>query len=627
MDAYFFRGITKSMNFNRAFFAFLLVIALTTMSITSFATFNSKAVRQVQEAADLTGKWNATLDVGGGVMLRLVLKLTKASDGSYNAVVNSLDQSGDMDLAVDTVDLKDSTFRFEMKAIHAVYEGTVSSDGTEIIGRWTQSVGAILIFRRDELKGKPAKTFKRGSVTLEPCNLPKLTKEARCGKYEVFEDRSAARGRKIALNILILPASGENVQPDPLFFLAGGPGQGAVKVVTEAGDFLSGVRRERDIVFIDQRGTGESNPLNCNLIKDRNDMRSYFAVPSQVDAVRQCRNELEKIANLALYTTSIAMDDLDELRGALGYEDINLYGGSYGTNAALVYIRQHGDHVRSAVLKGVAPTDYKMPLYFAKGVQNATDRVFEDCAADEKCSKTFPKLKSEFADVLARLDKGPITVDVVNLVTNKPQQVSMSRASFAESLRILLYVPELTSMLPLIIHQAYEGDFAPFAAYAFVLIRQIEPQLASGMGFSVTCSEHVPFITEADITREVTGTYYGEAKVRGAQKTCQEWPSIKAPSSFINPVKSDLPILLISGDIDPVTPSWVAAGAAKLMPNALHVRIHDGTHLTESPCISNMIAKFVSNGSTKGLDASCVNEIKRPSFVYEFPISFKPAGK
>lgn len=606
--------------------ALLFVLAIVTNNPKVFASFRQNSIIEPQEKVSLAGTWNGLIDSGTS-KFHLVLKLKKSLDGGYTGVVNSLDQSGDLDLPIDTIVFKDSTFRFEMKDIHAVYEGTVSADGTEIVGRWSQGGAIVLIFRRENSGPQPVKPFKRGSVKLEPCNLPKLTQAARCGKYEVFEDRTAKSGRKIALNIMILPASGDKFQPDPLFFLAGGPGQGAASVISEAGDFLPDIHRERDIVLVDQRGTGESNPLNCNVLKDRDDMRSYFTVTSPIEIVHQCRVELEKVANLALYTTTIAMDDLDEVRSALGYERINLYGGSYGTNAALVYLRQHPDRVRSVVLKGVAPTDYKMPLYFAKGVQHATDRVFEDCAADEKCGKTFPNIKAEFIEILARLDKGPLTIDVLNVVTNKPQQVVMSRAAFTECLRIMLYEPELASTLPLMIHQAYEGDFAPFAAYSFILIRHIEPQLASGMGFSVICSEHIPFITEADIAREAMGTYYGDAKIRGGQKICKEWPSVKAPLSFINPVKSDVPILMISGEIDPVTPPWVAAGAAKLLPNSVQVVIRDGTHLTQSPCINNLMSEFISKGDAKGLDTSCVNRIKRPPFTYEFPISFKPAGK
>ncbi len=611
----------------RSVLAIAFLLCLIGIASGQTAPTNSSRPVTAQETSTIQGKWVAVLSAGGS-KLRLLLKLKKAADGSYTGSMDSLDQPGANDLVVDTISFNDSVLRFEMKAISGGFEGTLSRDGSEIAGRWRQgALNAILFFRRENAAPPPSQTITQGRMKLVPCNLPNLTQLARCGKYEVFEDRAAARGRKIALNILVLPASGQKPATDPLFFIAGGPGQSAVKVVTDGGDFLGDISHDRDIVFVDQRGTGESNPLNCNLLGDRNDMRGYFADPSTIDVLAKCKVDLEKVANLALYTTPIAMDDLDDVRAALGYDKINLYGGSYGTNAALVYVRQHPDRVRSIVLKGVAPTDFKMPLSFSKGLQNAMDRLIEDCAVDATCHKTFPNLKSEFLEVLVKLEKSPVTVDVLNVVTNEPQQITMGRAAFADHLRLMLYVPDLTSLLPLLIHHAYEGDFAPFAAYGFILTRQIDPQVSRGMQLSVVCAEHIPFITEADITRETAGTYYGDVRIRSFQEACKTWPSVKAPASFVSPVKSSVPVLIISGEVDPVTPAYIAAEAAKGLPNSKQVVIHNGTHLTESPCIMKLITEFISTGNATGLDISCANEIKRPPFIYQLPISFKPAGK
>jgi pimeloyl-ACP methyl ester carboxylesterase len=221
---------------------------------------------------------------------------------------------------------------------------------------------------------------------LSPCRMPKLKSKAWCGKYEVFEDRVSPRGRKIALNMVILPAFAEKPAPDPVFFFAGGPGQGAASVAGYVGEgALTKIRQQRDIVFLDQRGTGESNPLTCNLYNNDEDLQGYFEEMFPLQQVRACRERLEKVADLRRYTTSIAIEDVDDIRRALGYEKINLYGGSYGTTVTLAYLRWHGAHVRSAVLAGVAPMDFKLPLPFAKGAQYAMDRLISDCAADHAC--------------------------------------------------------------------------------------------------------------------------------------------------------------------------------------------------------------------------------------------------
>ncbi|HEU4796969.1 MAG TPA: alpha/beta fold hydrolase, partial [Pyrinomonadaceae bacterium] len=209
------------------------------------------------------------------------------------------------------------------------------------------------------LKDKP-----KPSLALKPCEI-RGAKDAKCGTLEVFENRASRKGRKIPLNILVLPATGQTRGPDPLFYFVGGPGSAATEDAPGIAQILAGVRQHRDLVFVDQRGTGKSNPLNCDLF-DLADPQSFFGAFLPLEAVRKCRQQLEPKADLTLYTTNIAMDDIDDVRAALGYDQINLMGGSYGTRAALVYLRRHPKHVRAVVLHGVSPTNQFMPLNFAQ---------------------------------------------------------------------------------------------------------------------------------------------------------------------------------------------------------------------------------------------------------------------
>jgi pimeloyl-ACP methyl ester carboxylesterase len=338
--------------------------------------------------------------------------------------------------------------------------------------------------------------------------MPELQSRAWCGRYEVFEDRASRQGRRLTLNMVILPALVEKPAPDPVFFVAGGPGQSAASIAGLLGEGpLTKIREERDLVFLDQRGTGASNPLTCKLYDDDDDLRGYFEDMFPVREVRACRERLEKVADLKQYTTSIAIDDLDDVRRALGYEKINLYGGSYGTTVALAYLRQYGRHVRSAILAGVAPTDLKLPLPFAKGAQYAIDHLIDDCAADTVCRAAFPNLRAEFTSVLDRLAKGPADVELINPFTRKAQRVSLGRGVFAERLRMMLYDRDPASLIPLLIHRAYQGDFRPFVLAALPQARAIYQSLSLGMYFSVTCSESVPFITEEDVRGETVGTF------------------------------------------------------------------------------------------------------------------------
>jgi pimeloyl-ACP methyl ester carboxylesterase len=461
---------------------------------------------------------------------------------------------------------------------------------------------------------------------LSQCQAPELKSKAWCGRYEVFEDRVSKRGRKIALNMVILPALAEKPAPDPVFFFAGGPGQSAASLAGYLGEgFLAKIRQERDIVFIDQRGTGESNPLTCNLFADDNDLRAYFEDMFPVKEVRACRERLEKVADLKQYTTSIAIEDLDDVRRALGYQKINLYGGSYGTTVALAYLRRYEEHVRSAVLAGVAPTDLKLPLPFAKGAQYALTHLIDDCAADSTCRAAFPNLREEFQSVLDRLLKGPVSVELINPLTEMPQLVRLGRGVFAERLRMMLYDRAPASLIPLLIHMAYQGDFRPFVLAALPQARGIYQSLSLGMYFSVTCSESIPFITEEDVKKETTGTFLGAYRVGVHQSACREWPRATVPRNFTSPVKSDAPVLMLSGEVDPASPHWLGEEVARHLPNSLQVTIPYGGHGYFSECISSITAEFISKGTVRGLNTTCLKGTRRPPFVTTLPKALSSA--
>jgi pimeloyl-ACP methyl ester carboxylesterase len=460
---------------------------------------------------------------------------------------------------------------------------------------------------------------------LSPCRGLDLKSKAWCGKYEVFEDRASKRGRRIALNMVILPALAEKPAPDPVFFFAGGPGQSAASLAAYLGEGpLSNIRQGRDLVFIDQRGTGASNPLICSLFADDNDLRVYFEDMFPVQEVRACRERLEKVADLKQYTTSVAIEDFDDVRRALGYEKINLYGGSYGTTVALAYLRRYRENVRSVVLAGVAPTNLRLPLHFAKGAQYAMDHLMDDCAADTACRAAFPNLRDEFRAVLDRLGKGPVGIELINPLTKKSQRINLIRGVFVERLRMMLYDRGTASIVPLLIHRAYQGDFAPFILATLPQARGIYQSLSLGMYFSVTCSESVPFFSEEDVKRETNGTFLGDYRVRVHVNACREWALAAEPRSFTDAVKSDAPVLMLSGEVDPASPHWLGAEAARYLPNSRQVTIPKGGHGYFSACISGITAEFISKGTAQGLNTSCLDGVRRPSFITTLPEAISP---
>jgi pimeloyl-ACP methyl ester carboxylesterase len=454
-------------------------------------------------------------------------------------------------------------------------------------------------------------------LSLHPCQLPGIQGDVRCGTYEVFEDRSTKSGRTIKLKIVVLKSLGAKPAPDAVFPLHGGPGAPATGLVELAKGVLGTVRQDHDLVFVDQRGTGGSNPLTCDVADDAKDLTSFFGDILPPDKVRACREKLQEHADLRLYTTPIAMDDLDEVRAALGYNKIDLVGLSYGTIASQVYMRQHPEHVRSAFLVGVVTPNMKQPLLFPRSAQHAMDLLFADCSADETCHSAFPRLQEEFGAVLSRFNNGPPTVEMIDPVSKKRVQVKLSRSRFVEGIRLAMYSTDSQQFVPKIIHQAYENDYVPFEVAAVHLSPGAE--VSRGVYFTITCSEGVPFITAKELVDETQNTYVGPERVERHITACKDWPKGNIPPSYIELVKSDLPVLMISGEVDGSSPTWFGENALKLLPNGRQLKIRYLGHQFEGKCLRGIFTSFIKDGAAKNLDASCTEKIRRPPFATQFP--------
>ena len=293
------------------------------------------------------------------------------------------------------------------------------------------------------------------------------------------------------MNIVVFPATGDKREPDPIFYFAGGPGSAATEDAIGMVNEFKKLREHRDLVFVDQRGSGGSHPLNCEFYNP-DDLQSYLGYFFPLEDIRKCRTQLEPKADLKLYTTSIAMDDIDEVRAALGYEKINLFGGSYGTRAALTYLKRHGRNVRTATLQGVSPTDQFLPGDFALQNERALQGVLDECYADEACNKAFPKLKEEVKAVLARLMKGPVEVEIEKPKTKERVKVKLNRDLAAEAIRYMLYHPVPAGRIPLVIHLAAENKFEPLAEAAFRYRLNLVGTGSNGMYLTITCAEDLP---------------------------------------------------------------------------------------------------------------------------------------
>lgn len=439
-----------------------------------------------------------------------------------------------------------------------------------------------------------------------------------CAEVEVPENRELEGSRNISLHVMRLPARTRDVQADPMFFIAGGPGQSAIDgYLAQDGAFYF-LRKQRDIILVDQRGTGRSNRMQCEEPEEElqlDDIDAEF----REEWVRHCIDTLP--GDPRLYTTLHAIEDLDQVRRELGVDKINIYGISYGTRVALAYLRAYPENVRSVIIDGVVPMDLALGPNISLEAQRALDMIFDRCESDAACSDAFPDVRNAFADLMARLRAQPELVNLRDPITGERTAFEFNDEMLAGALRLLSYQKESVALMPLLIHHASrENDFAPIAAQALMVTRSIGNQIAIGMHNAVACNEDVPFYTDDEAQQQaMRDTYLGTLQFDVLVQMCQDWPVYVVPESFKHAVESDKPVLILSGEVDPITPPGNGAHAARTLTNSLHVVAPGQGHgVAGRGCIPMLMAEFMTAASANSLDASCVEALEASPFFIRF---------
>ena len=456
-----------------------------------------------------------------------------------------------------------------------------------------------------------------GGQPLSPCRLAAY--RGLCGTLRVAEDRSSPGGRQIDLRVVVVPAKGPVVQPDPVVFLTGGPGGAATEDAAWAVNRYASLNATRDFVLVDQRGTGGSNRLVAPPAPDVSDLR-----PQQATAVIE-EWVAEVVADLPgdprFYSTAVAMDDLDEVRAALGYDRVNLFGWSYGATAAQYYLRQHPQHVRSVVLDGGTLLDVPIFEQVARNSQRALDLLFDRCASDAVCDRAYPQLRSEFRAVLRRLTDDPVTSEVAHPSTGEP--IVLDGVTFAVAVHSALLNAQAAAELPRLIHAAFAGDVETVAG---ALRAAAGPRSGSSdqlvMSAVIRCSEAWARFDPARTAASGRGSYYRDVQVAGARAQAQLCPFVPRgvlPADDAQPVRSDVPALLTVGEADPQDPPGNVADAATDLPNSLTVVVPGQGHTVAGlGCLPDVVTRFIEAGTVDGLDTSCVGAtVSPPSFRVE----------
>lgn len=443
------------------------------------------------------------------------------------------------------------------------------------------------------------------TLALESCRLPRLAVAAQCAKLSVPEHRGKPSGRRIDVHVAVLPANTLSPKADPLLLLAGGPGQ-AASTLAPFGARLTELRRTRDVVLVDQRGTGRSSPLRCDAYAEA-ELEKAALETDPVPRAQRCAAELAAAGvDAAQYTTAAFVADLEDVRRALGVTRWNLWGGSYGTRVALDYLRRHPDRVRTVVLDGVAPPDLKVSLDVWTTRERALAALFDRCRASPACARTLPDPDAALDRAIERHAGVDRTITFANPATGAIERVPASRDGIVALLQPLLYSPETASLIPSLIARAGAGDLAPLVAATGAFASNIAETMNTPLHYSVTCAEDVPRI-RADERASAYASPRTGSLVRAVLAVCDVWPRGTPPADHAAAVQSATPALILSGGLDPVTSPAYGETVARTLSNHRHIVAPGYGHIV-SPhaCGPRLISAFVDEAGFSTLPGDCV---------------------
>ncbi len=453
---------------------------------------------------------------------------------------------------------------------------------------------------------------------LRPCQLEHplhlATVPAQCMDFPVAENPRLPGGRQINLRVAVVPAINRSKRPDPLFVLAGGPGTAAGAFYAQSAGAFSRIHRDRDIVLVDQRGTGMSHPLTCALTEA--ELYDEDDAPLLAQTQR-CLAALSPYADVSQYTTSLAVQDLERVRAALGYPLVNLYGVSYGTRVAQHYLRRFPARTRAVVLDGVVPPQLALGVSAAQDAEDALAAAFARCVRDPLCHARFGDPAATYRALRAALAAHAVPVSIADPTSGERVHMDFTSQQLAAVLRLLVYAPAGTALLPLLLHEALVNrDFTALAAQFRLVSRDYAGEFAIGMHNTVVCSEDVPFYPQRTIDRAALArTFMGTRQLDGLITLCRAWPKGPVDADFHAPLVSDVPVLLLSGGADPVTPPAFAEQARRGLHHSLHVVLPGFGHgqLTV-PCVARVLERFYERAAVDGLDVACTREARPQAF-------------
>ena len=454
-----------------------------------------------------------------------------------------------------------------------------------------------------------AQTRKLGALEFKTCSLSTPFSgdalAAQCATLQVPENPAAPSGRKIGLKIAWIPADKDDAaEPDPVFMLAGGPGQSALESYPQAAGAFAETRKKRHIILVDQRGTGGTNALTCEEPFDETQLPTPEAAS---DYIRRCLVSLSKRADPRFYTTTEAIQDLEAVRKAIGAAQINLVGISYGTRVAQQYAARYPASTRTIVLDSVAPNSLVLGNEFSRNLEDALDLQFALCAKTPACMQRMGNPREKLRSLMAKLETDPPLVTYRDGVTGQSKQEKLTPALVAGLVRMYAYMPLASSLLPLQLNEAANGRYDALMALSKMLGDQMADSITVGMQLSVICSEDG---SELKANPADEGTLLGNDFSRYLAAQCAVWPKGTRPAGFRAPLKTAVPALLLSGEFDPVTPPRYGDAVVKSLPKGRHLILRgQGHNVIGVGCMPKLMGEFIDTADAGKLDVKCLAKL------------------
>ena len=463
-----------------------------------------------------------------------------------------------------------------------------------------------------------AKAFTLGSLHFGACELAQkrsgATTRAFCAAFSVPEDRADRAGRRIDLRVALIRSDAVAADRDIVVYLAGGPGESAVDTWPQVAAAFAPLRRHHHILLVDQRGTGGSNPLTCHGRDEYDEHEGTLDLDEVRKDTRACLDSVEKRADPRFYTTTAAVDDLEAVREALGAPRLDLVGVSYGTRLAQQYAMRHPQAVRSVVLDSVVPNTLVLGEDFAGNLEAALEADFRLCTQTPACAKAFGDPYASLVRLRDRLRAAPQAWDERDPVTFETKHRRLDEEGLARLVRLFAYTPESAALLPLSIAEALRGDFTPLAGQEQVVADDLGDLSSSAMQLSVVCSEDADLLTERP---QDAGTLLGTRLVDLLRTACSIWPHGTRPADFRAPLVTATPVLILEGELDPVTPPRYGEEVLRGLANGrLLIAKGQGHSVMGRGCIPRLVREFVDKLEPRTLDATCIGALgPTPAFV------------